>query len=58
MFDKYPDVLTVEQVAEALSIGRNTAYSLVRNSSIRCIKVGKKYLIPKIFLIEFVKAYR
>ena len=56
MFDKYPDVLTVDQVCDALSIGKNTVYQLLKKNQIKHIKVGKKFLVPKIFLIDFIMA--
>ena len=56
MFDKYPDVLTVDQVCDALSIGKNTVYQLLKENQIKHIKVGKKFLVPKIFLIDFIMA--
>lgn len=55
MFEKYPDVLTVKQLQEALSIGKNSAYNLIKSKKIKSIKIGSKTLIPKVFLIEFVE---
>lgn len=54
MFDEYPDVLTVQDVMRALDIGRNKAYYLLKNNTIKSIKIGNKYRIPKQYLIEFV----
>lgn len=54
MFENYPDLLTVEQVMKALSIGKNSVYSLLHNKTIRYLKVGKKYFIPKECLINFI----
>ena len=47
MFENYDDVVTVEQLAKMLKIGRNTAYDLVRTSTIKSVRVGRKYIIPK-----------
>ena len=55
MFEKYPEVLTTKQLAEALCIGKSTAYRLVRSKRIRTIRVGSKILIPKTFLLDFVQ---
>jgi excisionase family DNA binding protein len=38
---------TVEEVAELLGLGRNTAYVAVRNGNIPAIKIGGRYVIPK-----------
>jgi excisionase family DNA binding protein len=42
-----PDVLTVEQVAEILSVGRGTAYEAVRAGQIPCVRVGRCIRIPR-----------
>ncbi len=54
MFEAYGDVLTVDDVAQALRIGRNSAYRLVRTGKIKSRRVGKKYRVPKAYLIEYV----
>jgi len=54
MFEKYPDVLTVAELQEALGIGRSLAYRLVRDGCIRHVRVGRKILIPRRYLLEFV----
>lgn len=58
MFEKYKDVLSVLEVCEALHIGKNTAYDYLKKGVIKSIKVGKKYLVPKCYLIDFVNKYR
>lgn len=54
MFAEYPDVLSIEQLQEMLHIGRNTAYDLLKDSTIKTIKIGKKYIIPKASVINFI----
>lgn len=58
MFDTYKDVLTVEQVCFALSMGKNSVYNLLRSGSIKSIKIGRKYFIPKSFLIDFINSFK
>ena len=58
LFDNFNDVLTVEEVCAALSAGRNSVYKLLKDGVIKSIKIGKKYLIPKICLIDFINGYR
>ena len=36
-------------------IGRDTMYELVRTGRIRCVRVGKKILIPRSELVAFVE---
>ena len=47
MFKEYPDIMSVAQVAEALGIGRNTAYRLVREREIGSKRIGTKIIVPK-----------
>ena len=49
-----PLVLRVEDLAQMLSIGRNTAYALVRSGEIRSIRIGKSYRIPKEAIEEYL----
>ena len=58
MLNKYPDVLTVEQLAEVLQIGKNSAYKLVNNRIIGHIKIGRKTLIPKSCVIDYLESAR
>ena len=47
MFNKYNDILTVDELCEVLNIGKNTAYKLLKNGDIKSIKIGRIYKIPK-----------
>ena len=52
MFADYPDVVDVSGLRSMLgNIGKQTAYELVRKGTIKAIKVGKLYRIPKINVI-------
>lgn len=53
MFDEYPDILTVSDIQQALGIGRNTAYKLLKSKQIKSIRIGNKYKIPKRCLIAY-----
>ena len=55
MFADYPDVVDVSGLRPMLgNIGKQTAYELVRKGTIKAIKVGKLYRIPKINVIAFL----
>ena len=58
MFKQYPDIMSVKQVSEALCIGINSAYELIKNKSIGSRKVGRKILVPKSCVIDFTEAAR
>lgn len=55
LFDAYPDIMTVQQVRQALRIGRPAVYHLVATNQIRCFKIGNAYKIPKSSLIEYIQ---
>lgn len=52
--EELPLTLRVEDLMPLLSIGRNTAYELVRSGRIRSIRIGKSYRIPREALAEFL----
>ena len=55
MFQGYPDVVNVPQLCEMLGgISDKTAYRLLRSGKIRSLLVGKKYLIPKPYVIDYL----
>lgn len=56
MLNKYPDVMTVKQLSEALGIGINSAYSLINKHIIGCRRIGKRILIPKICVIDYIES--
>lgn len=58
MFKKYPDILTIPQVAEALGIGKKAAYALVKNHLIPALHVGNKIIVPKTGLVDFIQTAR
>lgn len=55
IFAEYPDVVTPDDLQTMLKIGRNSAYDLLKNKLIKSIRVGKKYIIPKANVIDFLK---
>jgi excisionase family DNA binding protein len=54
MFKNEPDVLTVPDVVRLLKLGKNTVYKLINDGTISSIKMGKKIIIPKVCLVEFL----
>ncbi len=55
MFSGYNDILSVKDLCEALHIGKNTAYRLLRSKEIKSIKIGKVYKIPKEYVSNYIK---
>ncbi len=58
MFDKYPDVMNVDQLAEDLHIGRNSAYTLINSCEIGSKRIGRKIIVPKVCVIDYVQSTR
>jgi excisionase family DNA binding protein len=48
-------LLTAEEAAEALNIGRCTVYDLIRTGRIRSFKIGKLRRIPVDAVHEFAR---
>lgn len=58
MLNNYSDVLTVKEVAQALGICENSVYRLIHQKVIGSIKVGRKILVPKICLVDYLNSAR
>ena len=56
--EKYPDIVSVEQLMQMLNIGQVLAYKLVKCGDIKSRKVGREYKIPKINVINYVLSGR
>ena len=54
MFEKYPDIVKVEQVADMLGICKAMVYSLLNDNMICHVRVGRRYIIPKTAVVAFV----
>ena len=54
MFPEFPDIVTVAQLQEMLGVSRHLAYDLINNGSIRGLKIGNAFKIPKVSVIEYV----
>ena len=46
--------LTVKELAEYLSIGKNTAYSLIHAGAIESFRIGNQIRIPKVCVEEWM----
>jgi len=56
MFSDYEDVVTVDDVTKMLKLSKVTVYKLLKSGKIRTIKVGKRYIIPKRCVSEFLES--
>ena len=54
MFEEYRDLLSVEEMCEMLSIGKNSAYQLLASGKIHCFRHNRIWKIPKAGVVEYV----
>ncbi len=54
LFNTYPDVVSIDEIQQMLRIGKNAVYELLKTEKLKSIKVGKKYVVPKKFVIDFL----
>lgn len=54
MFQNFDDILTIDELAELLKIGKNTAYRLINTGQIESIRIGRTHRIPKKSVIKFI----
>lgn len=55
---KYDDVLTVKELMDFLAVGKNTAYTLLKNGNIKSFKIGRCYKIPKTNVLAYISTKR
>ena len=54
MFEQYPDILTVEEVCEALRMGYNAVYELLNEGKLKAYKNGRVWRMPRDALKEYI----
>lgn len=54
MLNQYSDILSVPDVAEVLSIGKNRVYELLENNTIKGFRIGRVWKIPKAAIQEYI----
>ena len=58
MFKDYPDIMTPAEAAAALGISKGSVYKLLRSHQLGCRRIGRKIIIPKVCLVDFVQSAR
>ena len=51
---EFGDTLTPDEARQVLGVGRNTIYSILGDGTLKSIKIGKKYIIPKTAILAFL----
>lgn len=54
MFNEYSDVVTVEELCEMLSIGKNAAYVLLASGKLKAFRYNRVWKIPRQSVVNYV----
>ena len=52
MLEQFPDILTVKDLQDVLSIGRSKAYAILHSGELQYITIGRQIRIPKKYLLD------
>lgn len=55
MLDNYDDIMNPSELAEALYIGRNRAYEILKTTPGLGFRIGHIWKIPKENVIEYIR---
>lgn len=55
MFEQYPDVMSVEEVCEALRMGDGAVYDLLNSGRLKAFRNGRCWKIPRSAVEEYIK---
>lgn len=54
MYNNPSDLITVEELCDILSIGRNAAYTLLKENKIKAFRIGRVWKISRMAVDEFI----
>ena len=54
MVKEYGEIVSVDDVKRMVGVGRTAVYTLLQTGALRSVKVGRKYIIPKQSVIDFL----
>ncbi len=49
------DLITVDELCEFLSIGKNSAYSLLNSGELKAFRIGRIWKISREAVLEYIK---
>lgn len=52
--ETYNDMISIDDLCEMLTIGKNTAYHLLKTHQIKAFKIGRIWKIPRESVSEYV----
>ena len=48
-------LMTIEELCEALMVGKNAAYDLLKSGEVKSFRIGRKWKIPRESLNEYIR---
>lgn len=54
MYHDPNELITIEELCQTLSIGRNAAYRLLNNQELPAFRIGKVWKIPKVGVEDYI----
>ena len=51
----FPDILDVSQMAQLLRVSKKTAYKILSENRIICLRIGRQYRIPKANVMRYLR---
>lgn len=54
MLEEYADILTVDEACEALRVGYNAMYELLRDGKVKGYRNGRAWRVPKLAIKEYI----
>lgn len=54
ILNEYGDILTFKELKKVLKVGRTKTYQLLQDKSIKSIRIGTNYRIPKQCIIDYL----
>lgn len=54
MLEQYNDIMSILDIAEVLSIGRNRVYELLGNGDLKGFRIGRNWKIPKRAVQDYI----
>lgn len=55
MLEQFPDILTVKDLQDILSVGRSKAYAILHSGKLQYITIGRQIRIPKKYLLDYLR---
>lgn len=55
--ENYDDMITIDDLCEMLTIGKNTAYNLLKTKQIQAFKIGRIWKIPRESVSKYVQSF-